>query len=560
MVAEVAAAPAKRPLLPSNIGRYEIVSLLGQGGMAQVYLALQRGAFASEKLVVIKQLRPELLSDETFLTMFMDEARIALQLQHPNVVHTYEVGSENDDYFLAMEFLEGLTLTQILRKAGRVGLPLHFQIWILTQVLAGLGYAHELRGLDGEPLGIVHRDVSPSNVMITCAGEVKLLDFGIAKAAGALSLTQHGVIKGKLGYVAPEQCLGRPSDARSDLFAVGVMLWEAIAGRRRVSGETSAAAFEARIRDREPAIEDVVPDVPPRLAEICRRALAHDLDARYPSAAEFRADLNDYLDANHSRVGASQLASQTMQLFSDDFTALRSRIERHVQERRPLTSSDRSPHRRDSEPVTHIAETSFRSGRARWVAGIVGGLAALSGLVLALSRSSAPLASAPGTASARAALAGAQLPPTPVASATATSRPGRLVRVEIVAFPKRAQLLLDGRRVENPFIQELAANTGPHRLEASADGYQTSSQVLSLERDVHLVLQLEKVGTVRSARGAAVRSANPGDSSSAPQRTDAFPAPAAAPPARSSGPPLPGADLRGSSRAPRAIDEKDLYQ
>jgi eukaryotic-like serine/threonine-protein kinase len=471
------------------------------------------------------------------------------------------VGSENDDYFLAMEFLEGLTLTQILRKAGRVGLPLHFQIWILTQVLAGLGYAHELRGLDGEPLGIVHRDVSPSNVMITCAGEVKLLDFGIAKAAGALSLTQHGVIKGKLGYVAPEQCLGRPSDARSDLFAVGVMLWEAIAGRRRVSGETSAAAFEARIRDREPAIEDVVPDVPPRLAEICRRALAHDRDARYPSAAEFRADLNDFLDANYSRVGASQLASQTMQLFSDDFTALRSRIERHVQERRPLTSSERSPHRRDSEPVTHIAETSFRSKRARWVAGIVGGLAASLGLVLALGRSSAPLASAPGAASAtRAALAGAQLPPTPVASAATTSPPGRLVRVEIVAFPKRAQLLLDGRRVENPFVQELAANADPHRLEASADGYQTSSQVLSLERDVHLVLQLEKAGTTRSARGVAVRSEKPGDSSSAPQRTDVFPAPAAAPPTRSSGPPLPGADLRGSSRAPRAIDEKDLYQ
>ena len=274
MAASAPAGSAQR--LPSSIGRYEILSLLGQGGMAQVLLELQRGAFASEKLVVIKQLRPELVSDETFLTLFMDEARIALQLNHPNVVHTYEVGSEGGDYFLAMEFLEGLTLAQVIRKGGRAGLPLHLHIWILTQVLAGLGYAHELRALDGEPLGIVHRDVTPSNVMITHAGEVKLLDFGIAKAAGALSLTQHGMIKGKLGYVAPEQCMGQPTDARSDLFAVGVMLWEAIAGRRRVTAETSAAAFEARIRDKEPAIEDVVPEVPRRLAEICSRALAHN--------------------------------------------------------------------------------------------------------------------------------------------------------------------------------------------------------------------------------------------------------------------------------------------
>ncbi|MDF3071055.1 MAG: protein kinase, partial [Polyangiaceae bacterium] len=160
------------PKLPAALGRYEILSLLGAGGMAQVYLALQRGAFASEKLVVIKQLRPELVSDQVFLTMFMDEARIALQLHHPNVVHTYEVGAEAGDYFLAMEFLEGLTLTQIVRKAGVGGLPLNLHLWILSQVLAGLSYAHELRALDGEPLGIVHRDVSPSNVMITSSGEV----------------------------------------------------------------------------------------------------------------------------------------------------------------------------------------------------------------------------------------------------------------------------------------------------------------------------------------------------------------------------------------------------
>jgi eukaryotic-like serine/threonine-protein kinase len=546
--------PAAAPT-PLRIGRYEILGLLGQGGMARVYLALQRGAFASQKLVVIKQLRPELVSDESFLTMFMDEARIALQLHHPNVVHTYEVGSEDGDHFLAMEFLEGLTLAQIIRKAGREGLSLPLHIWILSQVLAGLGHAHELRALDGGQMGIVHRDVTPSNVMITSAGEVKLLDFGIAKATGALSSTQVGMIKGKLGYIAPEQWMGRPSDARADLFAVAVMLWEAIAGRRRVVAETSAAAIEARIQNLEPAIEEVVPDVPQSLAMICRRGLAHDPAARYASAAEFRADLDEFLDSTYARVGASMVAAQTMQLFSDDFTALRSRIERYVQEHRPTRSSDRASTLRDSESVTYIAESSIRPRKARRLGGIVAGLAAAVGVVLALSRAFAPPAPAAQAASgAQVAPAARSAPAIPVAPAVASAP---VVHVSVVAYPKHAQLSLDGHRVDNPFTQELAARNSPHRLEASADGYQPSSQVVSFERDVKLVLELEKSARPRTTRGAVARPA----SAQVPQRADAASTPVANQPTRRpDSPPLPGQDLGGPARTPRSIDEKDLYQ
>ena len=548
--------PAGRSLPPA-IGRYEILSLLGQGGMARVFLALQRGAFASEKLVVLKQLRPELVSDEQFLAMFMDEARIALQLHHPNVVHTYEVGTEQGDYFLTMEFLEGLTLSQIIRKAGREGLPLHLHIWILSQVLAGLAYAHDLRALDGEPLGIVHRDVTPSNVMITSSGEVKLLDFGIAKAAGALSLTQQGVIKGKLGYVAPEQCLGRPSDARADLFAVGVMLWEAIAERRRVSAETSAAAFEARIRNQEPSIQEVVPDVAPRLAEICARALAHEPSQRYASATEFRADLDDFLDSNYSRVGASKLAAQMVQLFTDEFTALRMRIERHVQEhRRP--SSERVPRMRDSEPVTHIAETSFRPRRKQWVIGGVAGIAAVSGLLLALRGSPPPAAVAPAAAVSS---ASAPVAPAGPSAGAAIAK----VQVSIVASPREAEILLDGRRLGNPFNQRLAADSTPHELQVSAEGYEDSVQSVSLEQDLQLVVQLKKehAPARRTGRGAPARSERLGAATGSLPRADSAAAPAATPaaPARTSTPtPQPGQDLRNTTRQPRAIDEKDLYQ
>jgi serine/threonine-protein kinase len=556
MASEVSSPAAHR--LPAAIGRYEILSLLGAGGMAQVYLALQRGAFSSEKLVVIKQLRPELVSDEVFLTMFMDEARIALQLHHPNVVHTYEVGTDGSAYFLAMEFLEGLTLTQIVRKAGVAGLPLSLHVWILTQVLAGLSYAHELRALDGEPMGIVHRDVSPSNVMITSSGEVKLLDFGIAKAAGALSFTQQGVIKGKLGYVAPEQCVGRASDSRADLFAVGVMLWEAIAGRRRVIAETSAAAFEARIRNHEPRIEDVAPNVPPRLAEICARALAHDPDERYATAAEFRADLEDFLDTNYSRVGASRLAAQMVQLFTDEFTALRLRIERYVQEsRRPIPSETPGTMQLDAADLS-----TFRppAPRRRALGPLVAaGIVAAAGLVWMVSRGQSPSAA---SAAPPVVVAALPVPPVVQVAELPVAAPST-VRVSVVAFPKSARLKLDGHPIDNPYSGQLPTDAHAHSIEARADGFGSVTHAVSFSGDVSLVLDLTRDGGApKAARGGssyrAPRSAEPAKT---PVREDGASTPPPTNAARGAdSPPVPGQDLRGLTRAPRPIDEKDLYQ
>lgn len=557
MAFELPSAAAQK--LPAAIGRYEILSLLGAGGMAQVYLALQRGAFASEKLVVIKQLRPELVSDEVFLTMFMDESRIALQLHHPNVVHTYEVGTDAGVHFLAMEFLEGLTLTQIVRKSRPEGLPLNVHLWILTQVLAGLSYAHELRALDGEPLGIVHRDVSPSNVMVTSSGEVKLLDFGIAKAAGALSYTQQGVIKGKLGYVAPEQCVGRPSDARADVFAVGVMLWEAIAGRRRVVAETSAAAFEARITNREPQIEDVVPNVPPRLAEICARALAHDPDQRYPTAAEFRGDLEDFLDANYSRVGASKIAAQMVQLFTEEFTALRLRIERYVQEsRRPAASEAPTNVQLETEDLSVLTPAPRRASVAV-VAGAFAAAAGCAGLVWALTsdRSAPPPAPAPVSPV-------AVRPPTASAPATAPApapAPPSPVRVSVVVFPKSAQLRLDGRTIQNPFSGQLPMDTLAHSIEARAEGYGSVTHHVSFTGDVSLVLDLKRDGQPKPVRGAAPKPSRQVEPTKSGARQEEPASSAPSLPTRSvESQPVPGQDLRGSVRVPRAIDEKDLYQ
>ena len=312
-----------------RIGRYELVHALGAGGMARVYLAVQRGPVAT-KVVVLKDLRSEFAHDPEFVAMFVDESRVLVRLNHPNVVHTYEASSEDDHHYIVMEFLEGKTLGQLLTTVGRENVPLQLSLWILCEVLAGLRYAHELRDFDGTSLEIVHRDVSPSNVFVTRMGGVKLLDFGIAKVSGAVSATRQGVMKGNIGYASPEQCLGHPADARADVYSVGIMLWEAIAGRRRAVAETAQAKVQARLLDRELDIYEACPSVAPELAEIVRRALAFDANERYPSAAAFQADLGGYLSQLRTTHGEASLAQLVVEHFDEELTELRQVIRHSV--------------------------------------------------------------------------------------------------------------------------------------------------------------------------------------------------------------------------------------
>jgi serine/threonine protein kinase len=318
------------PLAPERVGQYEIVSLLGEGGMARVYLAVLRGPADFNKLGVIKQIRPELAWDKEFITMFLDEARLAARLNHPNVVQTYQVVRDQGSYNLAMEYLEGQPLSEILQQKTHRGLPIEEHLWILSQVLAGLQYAHTLADYDGKPLGIVHRDVSPANVFVTYNGDVKLLDFGIAKASGALSATREGMFKGRLGYCAPEQLQGIVPDARVDVFAVGVILWEALACKRITDGYTPAATAQARIAGQELKIRDVYPDVAPELAAICDRALEIDPKNRYPSAAAFQHDIDAYLEKLPRRVWRTQLAERLQTHFERERRETRKRIEEQL--------------------------------------------------------------------------------------------------------------------------------------------------------------------------------------------------------------------------------------
>jgi len=314
---------------PRQLGRYELIAPLGEGGMARVYLAVQRGPIAN-KLVVVKLLREQFTGDEHFVAMFADESRIAVLLNHPNVIHTYESSSTDSEYYIVMEFLEGKTLAQAIRRVGRENFPLQVHLWVLCEILAGLHYAHELCDFGGEPLNIVHRDVSPTNILITVRGEVKLLDFGIAKVQGSIAETQHGIIKGKLGYASPEQCMGMKADGRADVYSVGVMLWEALAGKRRPVSETALATTRPGVQAAEADIAETLHGVPMALARIVRRALARDPAERFQTARAFELELRQYLVDNAASNGAPALQALITGHFGSELAAIRRAIDEQV--------------------------------------------------------------------------------------------------------------------------------------------------------------------------------------------------------------------------------------
>jgi serine/threonine-protein kinase len=314
------------------LGKYRLVATLGQGGMGTVYLALVRGPGEFRKLLVVKELRRELTEREGFVAMFMEEARLAARLDHPNVVQTLEVGLEAGRHFLAMEYLDGQPLSSLIQRLRTMtGLPLAVHIQILCEVLAGLHYAHELHDYDGRSLHVVHRDISPQNVFVTYHGQVKVVDFGVAKVATAGNLTSPGVFKGKFAYAAPEQTMGQPVDARSDVFAVGVMLWEAIAGRRFAEQIPTVASFKARNQGLEPRIADVSSEVDTLLAEISDKALAVDPARRFESAEAFRQALQKYLELSGERVEGAQIGQIARAAFQEERRAVHAIIERSME-------------------------------------------------------------------------------------------------------------------------------------------------------------------------------------------------------------------------------------
>jgi len=307
---------------------YRRIAELGRGGMATVHLAAMQGSHGVTKLVVVKELRPELAVNDEFVVMFFDEARLAARLNHPNIVQSYEVGEENGRQFIVMEYLEGQPLHRVwnkLQAAGAMTLAVNLQV--IHDVLAGLEYAHELADFNGSHLKIVHRDVSPHNVFVTYTGDVKVVDFGIAKAADSSTQTRVGTLKGKLTYMPPEQAMGEPVDRRADLFAAGVLLWESSAGRRLWQGLNDGAIMRALMTGEIPSLLSVNPQLPPRLDEIVSKALAPKRDNRYATAREFQADVEALMHEIGARPSRRELGVLVSDLFADDRAVVRATID-----------------------------------------------------------------------------------------------------------------------------------------------------------------------------------------------------------------------------------------
>jgi len=286
--------------------------------MAELQLARADGPQGFEKLVALKLVLPHLEEESQFIAMFLDEARLAARLDHPNVAHVLALEELGGRHAIVMEYVHGRDLRAVLTAAARRdGLPLACALSILRDACAGLHHAHELRGADGRPLGLVHRDVSPQNFVIRYDGVTKLVDFGVAKASTHAAVTRTGVLKGKLGYMSPEQCLGRPIDRRSDVFSLGVVAYEATTCLRLFHADNEAAVINRIVEGRFDRPCDVVPDYPPALEAVVLRALQCDPADRFATAQEMLHALDDVIATLGLRANAEVVADEMTALFGE---------------------------------------------------------------------------------------------------------------------------------------------------------------------------------------------------------------------------------------------------
>ncbi len=302
----------------SEFGQYTLLERIAVGGMAEVWKARMKGVEGFQKTVAIKKILPHLTDSSDFVTMFIDEAKLAAQLNHNNIIHIYDLGKIGDDYFIAMEFVDGKDLRSILNSARAESrpLPLGLALMVGSRLASALDHAHRQKDFEGRALGLVHRDVSPQNVLISYEGDIKLCDFGIVKAVTKASKTQMGALKGKLQYMSPEQAWGRPVDARSDIFSLGSLLFEMLTGRRLFSGESEMSVLDAVREGRIQAPRDLDPRLPLEVNALVLKALARDPDDRFLTAGEMQREIDGILASLKPTPSQADLGAYLHQLFA----------------------------------------------------------------------------------------------------------------------------------------------------------------------------------------------------------------------------------------------------
>ncbi|MBT8370994.1 MAG: serine/threonine protein kinase, partial [Deltaproteobacteria bacterium] len=305
---------------PKHFGKYQLLDKIAAGGMAELFRAKLTGAQGFEKLIAIKKILSNLVDEDNLVKSFIDEAKLAALLHHENIVQIYDFGNMDGEFFIAMEYLFGKDLRTITQTASEKDLPISTEnvLYIAARICAGLDYSHNLKDLQGKQLNIIHRDINPQNILITYEGQVKIIDFGIAKAASHNTKTRENLIKGKLAYMSPEQAQGQTIDHRSDIFSTGIILYEMLAARRMFQGETLHVLSLVREAQYDPP-EKVIPNLPNKLSEILGRALAKDPAERYQSCGEMLADIEECAFELALRPNARTSASYMKALFEEEF-------------------------------------------------------------------------------------------------------------------------------------------------------------------------------------------------------------------------------------------------
>lgn len=511
--------------------RYRLIAEIGRGGMAEVYLAVAQGPAGFNKLVVVKKALRDLALQPEILRMFLDEARLAARMNHPNIVQTYELGEEDGRQFIAMEHLDGQPYSRILGRlrgggGGLEAMSLAHHLRILMDTLAGLHHAHELKDFDGSPLYVVHRDVTPQNVFVTYDGSIKVVDFGIAKAQDSSARTATGEIKGKVTYMSPEQVRGEPLDRRADIFAVGVMLWEVVAGRRMWREIPDMTVIHELLHARVPAIRAAAPNAPPELARIIERALDPDREGRYPSALAMQRELEAFASSSGARADAPEVGRLVSELFDEERMRVRAVIEQQLgslrwtgenptgaglpviptppasvsgqqfvvnRELLPAVGAGSNP----GIPTNSGAALPMRSlspgpRRSLVALGVLVVLAAsLAGaVVVMLVRQSGPSG---------AAAQGSQLAPSAAPSSKAET-----VSLKVRATPAEAKIYLDGALLgTGSFEGSVPRSTEPRVLRIEADGYQSKEEKLALASDLMTSFALEKLESPKPAASSS---------------------------------------------------------
>jgi len=312
-----------------RVDRYELVGEIASGGMATVFLARLTGVGGFQRFVAMKRLHPHLANEKEFVEMFLDEARIAARIHHPNVVPILEVGASPVGYYLVMEYIEGDTLARLLARAATRGrrLPIPIALRIALDTLSGLHAAHELRDDAGDPVNLVHRDVSPQNVLVGVDGIARITDFGVARAASRLTATRVGQLKGKIAYMAPEQAAGEESlDRRADVFAAGIVVWEELAAKRLFKAENEAATLSRVMGEPVPPLTKIVPGISQELNDVVLRALDRNPDKRYASCAAFADALEAAATGRDGIATPRELAAYVSEVMGDEVSAQREAV------------------------------------------------------------------------------------------------------------------------------------------------------------------------------------------------------------------------------------------